>query len=68
MTALGSFLSVSSSANKAGAQRKVQQDVRFNIEEIARQSRSSSVNYDFYSKNGSSACALTLGVPVACWR
>jgi len=58
VTALGSFLSVSSSANKAGAQRKVQQDVRFNIEEIARQSRSSSVNYDFYRKNDRNACGL----------
>src|SRR5437660_474391 len=51
VTAIGSYVSVTQSSTKAGAQRNVQQDARFNVEEIARTVRSAAVDYAFYSLN-----------------
>lgn len=48
ITATASFVSVTTSSNKAAAQRTVQQDVRYNLEDIARQTRASAIDYAFY--------------------
>ncbi len=65
ITGLGSFVSVSTSANKAGAQRKVQQDARFNLEEVARQTRSSAINYEFYAGKEATPCGIPQGKVLA---
>jgi prepilin-type N-terminal cleavage/methylation domain-containing protein len=56
---VGSFVSVSNLSSKTSAQRGVQQDARYNLEEIARQSRASSIDYKFYSVNASTPCSIS---------
>ncbi len=53
IVAVGVFVSVSQTSSKTAAQRKVQQDVRVNIEEVARTIRSSKVDYAFYRESSS---------------
>lgn len=50
MVAIGSFVTISGSARKVTAQRQVQQDVRYNIEQIAREARASMIDYQFYAQ------------------
>ncbi len=63
MSATAVFIKVGGASTKAGAQRKVQQDARYSVEDIARQIRSSAINYAFYAKAASQAtpCALDAG-------
>lgn len=60
VTAVGSFVSVSRSSSKSATQRGVQQDIRFNLEEMARQTRSSSIDYNFY-KTPDARCQVATG-------
>ncbi|MDP9212248.1 MAG: prepilin-type N-terminal cleavage/methylation domain-containing protein, partial [bacterium] len=56
---VGVLVSVSQSSSKTAAQRKVQQDVRVNIEEVARTVRTSKIDYAFYRENaGDARCRL----------
>lgn len=48
---LGALVTVIRSSTKTSAQRQVQQDARYSIEEIARQARSASIDYQFYTQN-----------------
>lgn len=50
ISATGAFVSVSRSSTKVSAQRTVQQDARFNLEEVQRAVRSSQIDYGFYEK------------------
>ncbi len=60
VTAVGSYVSVSQSSTKSSSQRKVQQDARFNVEEMARQTRSAGIDYGFYAlaAQQNSACQV----------
>jgi prepilin-type N-terminal cleavage/methylation domain-containing protein len=58
VVAIGAFVTLSGSATKTGAQRRVQQDSRYNIEELARQTRSSSIDYAFYKNTTDPRCTL----------
>lgn len=49
--AVGAFVSVQRTAQKTSAQRKVQQDTRYNLEQLTRQIRSGRIDYGFYLKN-----------------
>lgn len=64
VVAVGVLVSVLQSSSKTAAQRSVQQDVRVNVEEIARTVRASSIDYEFYEKaaaQGQSRCTLPGG-------
>lgn len=61
LVAVASYVNVSQSANKTTAQRHVQQDARYNEEEIARQTRSSSIDYAFYTVNATDARCNVVG-------
>lgn len=61
ISAIGIFISVANSTMKTTAQRKVQQDIRYSIEELARQVRSSSINYAFYKNNATGVCSMKDG-------
>lgn len=66
IAAIAVFISVSQSSTKTGAQRKVQQDVRVNIEEMTRTIRSSRIDYAFYNKNPNDIrCGISSGRAVA---
>lgn len=57
---VGALVTIIQSSTKTGAERKVQQDARYSIEEIARQTRSASIDYQFYAKNATdSRCAFS---------
>lgn len=57
--AIGAFVSVQRQATKTAAERRVQQDVRYNLETLARQARSASIDYAFYASAASDArCSL----------
>lgn len=61
---LGALVTVIQSSAKTGAERKVQQDARYSIEEVARQTRSASIDYAFYVQNaGDPRCALATAAP-----
>lgn len=60
VTAIGSFVSVSRSSSKSASQRGVQQDIRFNLEDMTRQTRSSSIDYNFY-KTTDPRCQVATG-------
>lgn len=55
---VGSFVSVSRSSTKTTGQRSVQQDARFNLEQIVREARSSAIDYAFYKNTGDPRCAI----------
>lgn len=58
---VGVLVSVLNSSSKVAAQRSVQQDIRVNVEEVARTARSSQIDYDFYKKaaaEGQTECTL----------
>lgn len=57
---LGALVTMIQSSTKTSAERKVQQDARYSIEEIARQARSASIDYQFYAKNAAdSRCGFS---------
>ncbi len=57
---LGALVTVIQSSTKVSAERKVQQDARYSIEAIARQTRSASIDYAFYTQNaGDARCAFS---------
>lgn len=59
ITAIGSFVSVQKVSQKTAASRLIQQDARFNLEQVARQTRAGQVDYNFYSNNaGDARCAI----------
>lgn len=59
ITSTAAFVSVSTSANKATAQRHVQQDARYNLEGVVRQVRAASIDYGFYAANANApGCRL----------
>ncbi|MEX2043526.1 MAG: hypothetical protein WD926_01370 [Patescibacteria group bacterium] len=59
VVAVGVLVSVLQSSSKTAAQRAVQQDIRVNIEEIARTARASGIDYEFYERNaGQPRCAI----------
>lgn len=61
---LGALVTVIQSSAKTSAERKVQQDARYSIEAIARQTRSASIDYAFYAQNaGDARCALATAAP-----
>lgn len=53
--AVGAFVNVQRTAQKTSAQRKVQQDTRYNLEQLTRQIRSARIDYGFYLNNQSNA-------------
>lgn len=56
---IAALISIMQSSTKTGAERRTQQDARYGIEEIARQSRSASIDYAFYVQNaGDARCAF----------
>ncbi len=56
---VGVLVSVTQTSSKTAAQRKVQQDARVNIEEVARAVRTSRIDYSFYRENaGDARCRL----------
>lgn len=58
--AVGAFVTVQGTSNKTTAQRKVQQDSRYNLELLARQIRAGRIDYGFYARNASDArCNVT---------
>lgn len=64
--AIAIFVSIANSTTKTTSQRKVQQDIRYSIEEVSRRARTSSINYLFYEVNASNAeCALASGKVLA---
>ncbi len=56
---VSTLIAVSRSATKGGSQRSVQQEARYDIEEIARVVRNSSIDYAFYAANASTPCSLS---------
>lgn len=57
---LGALVTVIQSSTKTTADRRSQQDARYSIEEIARQARSATIDYQFYVKNaGDARCAFS---------
>lgn len=51
IVAVGGFVAVQRTSQKTAAQRKVQQDSRTNLEQLARQVRAGQINYGFYAKS-----------------
>ena len=63
---VGALVTVMQSSTKTSAERKVQQDTRYSIEEIARQTRSATVDYLFYAQNaGDARCGFSATDPNA---
>ena len=50
VVAVGGFVAVQRTSQKTAAQRKVQQDTRTNLEQLARQIRAGRIDYGFYAK------------------
>lgn len=57
---IGALVSVMRSSNRTGAERRSQQEARYSVEEIGRQTRSSSIDYAFYAQAGGTQCAFGL--------
>jgi prepilin-type N-terminal cleavage/methylation domain-containing protein len=55
VVAIGAFVAVQRTSNKTTAQRKVQQDSRYNLEQLARQIRAARIDYGFYQRNSADA-------------
>jgi prepilin-type N-terminal cleavage/methylation domain-containing protein len=55
VVAIGAFVTVQNTSNKTAAQRKVQQDSRYNLEQLARQIRAGRIDYGFYQRNSADA-------------
>lgn len=51
VTAIGTFVTVAGASAKTGAQRKVQQNARYSIEELTRVTRASKIDHEFYGAN-----------------
>lgn len=51
VVAVGGFVAVQRTSQKTAAERKVQQDSRTNLEQLARQIRAGRIDYGFYAKS-----------------
>lgn len=54
------LIAVMQSSGRTGAERRTQQEARYSTEEVARQTRSSSIDYAFYAQAGGTQCAFGL--------
>lgn len=60
--AVGAFVRVQHVSQKTTAQRRVEQDARFNLEQLARQIRSSKIDYNFYTLNANNPVCVVNSV------